>query len=104
MHLAFGKDLVAPPAAGAQPVAAAWAGPSVLRTLKKASHLGIVEGKHWSDLVLDGKPESATAATVRGLLTGFLLHHLTGEKRYADVTDGSVKGTDVRVYRESSTV
>jgi hypothetical protein len=80
MHLAFGKDLVAPPAAGAEPVAAAWAGPSVLRTLKKASHLGIVEGKHWSDLVLDGKSESATTTTVKALLTGFLLHHLAGRR------------------------
>jgi dienelactone hydrolase len=104
MHLAFGKDLVAPPAAGTQPVAEAWAGPSVMRTVKKASHLGIVEGKHWSDLVLDGKADLGVGTTVKALLTGFLLHHLAGEKKYSDVVDGSVKGTDVRVYRESSTV
>ncbi|WP_433800409.1 alpha/beta hydrolase [Actinomycetospora sp. CA-084318] len=104
LHIAFGKDLVAPPAAGTEPVAAAWAGPSVMRTVKKASHLGIVEGKHWSDLVLDGKADLGVLTTVKALLTGFLLHHLEGEKKYADVVDGAVKGTDVRVYRESSTV
>jgi dienelactone hydrolase len=104
MHVAFGKDLVAPPAAGTQPVAEAWAGPSVMRTIKKASHLGIVEGKHWSDLVLDGKADLGVGTTVKGLLTAFLLHHLAGEKKYSDVVDGAVKGTDVKVYRESSTV
>ncbi|GLZ50770.1 alpha/beta hydrolase [Actinomycetospora sp. NBRC 106378] len=104
LHIAFGKDLVAPPAAGTEPVAAAWAGPSVMRTIKKASHLGIVEGRHWSDLVLDGKADLGVGTTVKGLLTAFLLHHLNDEKRYADVVDGAVKGTDVRVYRESSTV
>jgi dienelactone hydrolase len=104
MHIAFGKDLVAPPAAGTQPVAEAWAGPSVMRTVKKASHLGIVEGKHWSDLVLDGKADLGVGTTVKALLTAFLLHHLAGEKKYSDVVDGAVKGTDVKVYRESSTV
>jgi dienelactone hydrolase len=104
MHIAFGKDLVAPPAAGTQPVAEAWAGPSVMRTVKKASHLGIVEGKHWSDLVLDGKADLGVGTTVKALLTAFLLHHLAGEKKYSDIVDGAVKGTDVKVYRESSTV
>jgi dienelactone hydrolase len=104
MHIAFGKDLVAPPAAGTQPVAEAWAGPSVMRTIKKASHLGIVEGKHWSDLVLDGKADLGVGTTVKALLTAFLLHHLAGEKKYSDIVDGAVKGTDVKVYRESSTV
>jgi dienelactone hydrolase len=104
MHVAFGKDLVSPPAAGTEPVAAAWAGPSVMRTVKKASHLGIVEGRHWSDLILDGKADLGVLTTVKALLTGFLLHHLTGEKKYADIVDGAVKGTDVRVFRETSTV
>lgn len=96
MHLAFGKDLVSPPAAGAEPIARAWAGESSLRTLKKATHLGLLEGRHWSDVLLDGKPESATQTTVRALLTGFLLHRLGGQDRYAAVFDGPVKGTDVR--------
>ncbi|GAA4851623.1 alpha/beta hydrolase [Actinomycetospora corticicola] len=104
LHIAFGKDLVSPPSAGAEPVAAAWAGPSVLRTVKKASHMAIVEGRHWSDLVLDGKADLGVGTTVKALLTGFLLHHLNGEKAYADLVDGAVKGTEVRVYRESSTV
>ena len=95
MHLAFGKDLVSPPAAGAAPVASAWAGESSLRTLKKATHLGLLEGRHWSEVVLDGKPESSTQTLVRALLTGYLLHRLGGQQRYAAVFDGPVKGTEV---------
>lgn len=95
MHLAFGKDLVSPPAAGAAPVAAAWGGESSLRTLKKATHLGLLEGRHWTEVVLDGKPESGTQTLVRALLTGHLLHRLGGQQRYAAVFDGPVKGTEV---------
>jgi hypothetical protein len=33
---------------------------------------------------------------VRALLTGFLLHRLNGDGRYAAAFDGAVKGTEVR--------
>lgn len=104
MHLAFGKDLTAPPAAGAEPVASAWAGPSSLRTLKKATHGGVLEGRHWTDLLTDGKLQTPTRDTVRALLTGFLLHRLGGDESYASVFDGPVKGSEVRVLRAESTV
>ena len=102
LHIAFGKDLQAPAGAGAQPVAEAWAGPSTLRTVKKATHMGLVEGRHWSDMVLDGKTQPATRDTVRALLTGFLLTRLTGDRTYAAIEDGAVKGTDVRTYPNST--
>lgn len=100
MHLAFGKDMVSPPPAGATPVAAAWAGPSSLRTLKKATHLGLVEGRHWSDLIVDGKSENATRTLVRALLTAHFLYRLAGENSYAAAFDGPVKGTTIHTYRE----
>ena len=104
LHLAFGKDLSAPPAAGAEPVHAAWAGPSTLRTIGKATHLGLVEGRHWSDLVLDGKRQGGTRDLVRALLTGFLLHRLVGDETYASLSDGKVKGTEVTTSDEASSV
>ncbi|MEJ2865989.1 dienelactone hydrolase family protein [Actinomycetospora flava] len=94
MHLGFGKDLVSPPAAGAELLDKAWAGESSLRTVKKATHLGLLEGRHWSDILLDGKGEAATRTLVRALLTGFLLHRLGGDDRYAAAFDGIVKGTE----------
>jgi len=96
MHLGFGKDLVSPPAAGADLVDTNWAGESSLRTVKKATHLGLLEGRHWSDVLLDGKGEPATRSLVKALLTGFLLHRLGGDGRYAAAFDGAVKGTEIR--------
>lgn len=94
MHLGFGKDLVSPPGAGAELLDKAWAGESSLRTVKKATHLGLLEGRHWSDVLLDGKGEPATRTLVRALLTGFLLHRLGGDGRYAAAFDGMVKGLE----------
>lgn len=96
LHLGFAKDLVSPPGAGAEPLADAWGGEASLRTLKKSTHLGLLEGRHWTDLLLDGKPESTTRTIVRATLTAFFLHRLAGQDRYAAVFDGAIKGTEVR--------
>ncbi len=82
MHLAGGKDRVAPPVGHAQPVAKAWGGPVQLRTLPKASHLGFLQGKHWTDLLVDGSPEYNTRRASRALVTAFLLRHLTSTPSY----------------------
>ncbi|MGH3886291.1 MAG: dienelactone hydrolase family protein [Pseudonocardiaceae bacterium] len=82
LHLAGGKDRVAPPVGHAQPAAKAWGGPVQLRTLPKASHLGFLQGSHWTDLLVDGSPEYSTRRTSRALVTAFLLRHLTGTPDY----------------------
>jgi dienelactone hydrolase len=89
MHLAGGKDRVAPPVGHAQPVANAWGGPVQLRTLPKASHLGFLQDKHWSDLLVDGSPEYSTRRASRALVTAFLLHHLTGTPDYGPLLEES---------------
>ena len=90
MHLAAGKDRIAPAAGNAEAVAQAWAGPVQLRTLTKASHLGFTRGRHWTDLVLDGRPEGGTRRTSRALVTAFLLHHLAGRLEHAALLDGDL--------------
>ncbi len=82
LHVAGGKDLLAPAIGHAQPVTRAWAGPVQLRTLPKASHLGFTAGPHWSDLLIGSSSESGTRQITRALLTAFLLHHLTGATDY----------------------
>jgi len=82
LHLAGGKDLLAPAVGHAEPVARAWAGPVQLRTLPKASQLGFTAGPHWSDLLLGSSPESGTRRISRALVTAFLLRHLTGTTDY----------------------
>ncbi len=78
MHLAGGKDLVAPPVGHANPVATAWAGPVQLRLLPDAGHLGYLQGQHWTDLLIDSRPQYGTRRMSRAVITAFLLHHLTG--------------------------
>ncbi|MCX2733165.1 dienelactone hydrolase family protein [Saccharopolyspora sp. NFXS83] len=95
LHLTGGKDLLAPSVANAEPIAAAWGGPVQLRDLPKASHLGITEGRHWTELVLHGKAEYRTQRTTRALITAFLLRHLNADKRWDALLDGDVSGAAI---------
>lgn len=90
MHLAAGKDRIAPAAGNAEAVAQAWAGAVQLRTLTKASHLGFTRGRHWTDLVFDGRPEGGTRRISRALVTAFLLHHLAGGIEHDALLDGDL--------------
>lgn len=94
LHLAAGKDTVAPAAGHAEPLAAAAGGPVRLRTLTKAKHTGFLDGRHWSDLVLSGSPDAKTRRVTRALVTAFLLHTLCGEDRVGVLVDGKVPGTE----------
>ncbi|HEY6425553.1 MAG TPA: alpha/beta hydrolase [Pseudonocardiaceae bacterium] len=82
LHLAGGKDRIAPPVGHAEPVTRAWAGPVQLRTLPKAGHLGFTQGGHWTDLLVDSSPEYSTRRVSRALVTAFLLAQLTGNPEY----------------------
>ena len=95
LHLTGGKDLLAPPVANAEPIAHAWRGPVQLRKIKKASHLGFTEGRHWTELVLHGKSEYGTLRLTRALLTAFLLRTLTGDKRGEALLNDDVSGTEI---------
>jgi len=91
LHIAGGRDLIAPAAAHAAVIAQAWAGPVTLRSVAKATHLGITDNRHWSQLLLDGKPERATRRTVNAIVTAFFLVHLAGATKYRALLDQSVR-------------
>ncbi|MFI6870107.1 dienelactone hydrolase family protein [Nocardia sp. NPDC050406] len=69
------------------PLAAAWGGPAILRSVEKASHNGIVEGRRALSALGAGKHEPKTERITRALLTGFLLHTLLGDKTYKPFAD-----------------
>ncbi|MCM6776164.1 dienelactone hydrolase family protein [Nocardia sp. CDC159] len=71
----------------ALPLASAWGGPAVLRTVDKASHNGIVEGRRALAALGAGKHEPRTDRTTRGLLVGYLLYQLLGDKTYKPFAD-----------------
>ncbi|MBW0117953.1 alpha/beta hydrolase [Pseudonocardia sp. KRD-169] len=97
LHLAAGNDTVSPATGHAEPVAMAAGGPVVLRTLKKATHTGFLDGIHWSDLLLSGSPDAKTRRLTRGLVTAFLLRELCDETGAPldELVDGKVAGTEV---------
>ncbi|HZG92245.1 MAG TPA: dienelactone hydrolase family protein [Pseudonocardia sp.] len=93
LHLAAGKDTVAPAGGHAEPIAASAGGPVWLRTITKATHTGFLEGVHWSDFVLSGSPDSKTRRFTRALVTAFLMAKLGAEDRVEVLVDGKVPGT-----------
>jgi dienelactone hydrolase len=102
LHLAGGRDLIAPAPAHAEVIAQPWAGPVILRTLPKASHLGVTDGRHWSELLLHGKAEYATRRTAKTLLAAFFLVHLAGQEQWRPLLDGKLKGAEVDYQHEQS--
>jgi dienelactone hydrolase len=101
LHLAGGEDLIAPAAAHTEVIAQAWRGPVTLRTLPKATHLGLTEGRHWSELLLHGRGQRRTRQTVRAMLAGFFLVQLTNAERYQPLLDEDVKRCRID-YRHGS--
>jgi dienelactone hydrolase len=91
LHLAVEGDLVAPSVGHAEAVAKAWGGPVQLRILRKSSHLAVTEGRHWSQLLLQGKPKRTTQRLVQALFTAFFLTHLTGTDKYRPLLDADLK-------------
>ncbi|NKY34317.1 hypothetical protein HGA13_14695 [Nocardia speluncae] len=71
----------------AVPLAAAWSGPAILRTLEGAGPNGLTEGRRLLAALGGGKHEPKTARATRALLTGYLLHTLLGDKTYAAFSD-----------------
>ena len=67
-------------------VAHAWDG-AVLRTIDKATATGLAEKRHLIGLLGFPGSSSKTQKTVRALLTGFLLFHLTGDKKYREFAE-----------------
>jgi hypothetical protein len=99
LHLSAGKDQVSPPAAGAEPLAANWGGPVVLRELVKANHLGFLSGKALVDALLAGSPQGATAKLTRALVTAFLLSTLLEVRKADELVSGELKRTEVKLRR-----
>ncbi|GGC64999.1 hypothetical protein GCM10011410_16860 [Hoyosella rhizosphaerae] len=71
----------------ARDLARSWGGDVVLRTVEKSTSSGFIEGRRLASWFGLGKSERKTQQTTRALLTGFLLHQLTGDKTYEHFSD-----------------
>ena len=63
---------------------------ATLRTVNKAKAGGLIEGRRLARVVGLPGADRSTQKVVRALLTGYLLHALTGDKAYAAFTDPEV--------------
>ncbi|MDT5335987.1 MAG: hypothetical protein QOD90_1492 [Mycobacterium sp.] len=70
-------------------LARAWK-PATLRDVKKVTAGGLVEGRRLARVLKLPGADRGTQKIVRALLTGYLLHQLTGDKTYRDFSDPEV--------------
>jgi dienelactone hydrolase len=70
-------------------LARVWKG-ATLRTVSKAKAGGLVEGRRLARVVGLPGADRSTQKAVRALLTGYLLHTLTGDKAYRDFADPEI--------------
>ncbi|EIE97461.1 dienelactone hydrolase family protein [Saccharomonospora glauca] len=103
LHLASEDDLLAPPTGNAEAISKAWAGPVQLRLLPKMTHLGVTEGTHWSQLLLQGKSQHSVQRRVRALFTAFFLAELTGDDTYRELLDGDLKAARIAYENRATT-
>jgi Dienelactone hydrolase family len=66
-----------------------WKG-ATLRIVNKAKPGGLIEGRRLARVVGLPGADTSTQKVVRALLTGYLLHTLTGDKDYRDFADADV--------------
>lgn len=96
LHLAGGRDIVAPSVGHSRLIAANWGGETQLRTLPKVAHMGFAEGRHWTGLLIPGgSSDHAALKLTRALVTAFFLVHLAGEDRFRPLLEADVKGAAI---------
>ncbi|RNE48847.1 dienelactone hydrolase family protein [Corynebacterium alimapuense] len=73
-------------------IAENWAGTVAYREMTKGSQLGFSEGAVLRMFLGIGRSQNAAQETARGLLTGFLLHQLDSQKKYAGFSAALAEG------------
>lgn len=86
-----GEDSFGSMSSDAVAVAKAWGGDVQLRVVDGADDDGMVEGRRLLGALGLGGAQRRTQERTRSLLTGFLLHRLTGDKQYAVFSDATAE-------------
>lgn len=79
-------------------IAANWAGPVAYRELSNGNQQGFTEDTLFKLTLGIGRPQFAGQELARGLLTGFLLHRLDGEHKYAGFSSPEATAKHVTSY------
>ncbi|WP_257159330.1 poly(ethylene terephthalate) hydrolase family protein [Corynebacterium cystitidis] len=75
-----------------------WKGDVVYREIDKGNQQGFPEDTGFQFVLGFGLPQSGARQTVRGLLTGYLLHQLNKEKKYSDFSEPDAEGPNFTSY------
>lgn len=95
LHLCGDDDLLAPASGNAEAISKAWAGRVQLRTVPKMTHLGVTEGAHWSQALLQGKPQHTAQRRVRALLAAFFLAELANDDEARELIATDLKAARI---------
>lgn len=76
-------------------IARSCTGPSILRVVKGSGHLGLTEGKHWTNTFMGVESDQKVQQITRMLASAFFLRHLTDNPQLADEMEDSVRGTEL---------
>lgn len=82
----------------ASKLAANWAGHVAYREMEKGTQQGFSEDALFQLFAGIGRPQTGAQETVRGLITGFLLHTLAEEKKYKAFSDPTAEAKKVKSY------
>ena len=93
LHLAAGKDLVAPARRARRADRAVRGWPVILRTLPKASTPASSTGGTGATRCCRAPPRESPARLTRALVTAFLMRYLCDEDRVDPLVDGKIPGT-----------
>lgn len=72
-----------------------WSGPVAYRTVKDGNQKAFSEDNLKKILLGQGRSKASVQETIRGLLTGFLLHQLDGDKTYSAYSEMDAQGKGV---------
>ena len=75
-----------------------WAGDVVYRAIKKGDQQSFSEDGMVKRILGLGKSDRSMQETVRGLLTGYLLHQLSEDKHYKDYSEADASGSGVESF------
>lgn len=75
-----------------------WKGKISYREIDKGNQQGFSEDTGFQFVLGFGMPQSSARETVRGLVTGFLLHQLDKEKKYSDFSAPDAEGPNLTSY------
>jgi len=81
-------------------IARSWGGPSQLRMVKGAGHLGLAEGKSFVNGILGADSDKRVQQATRTLASAFFIRHLTDADQLADELEDKVRGTSVELLED----